>query len=80
MEQSSLGGAKPLDWIELHAEGRYEGRNTIATGVIEGITWPIGFNSPVSGFISNWTMVSPFFGWPRRAICRLDRWRSCAGS
>jgi hypothetical protein len=29
------------------------GRNTIATGVIEAVTWPVGFNSPVSALTSN---------------------------
>ena len=38
-----------------------ERRNTIATGVIEEVTWPVGFNSPVSPSITNWTIVSPFW-------------------
>jgi hypothetical protein len=29
------------------------GRNTIATGVIEAVTWPVGVNSPVPALTSN---------------------------
>jgi hypothetical protein len=33
---------------------------TITTGVMDGVTLPVGFNSPVSRSISNSTIVSPF--------------------
>jgi hypothetical protein len=35
--------------------------NTIATGVIERVTWPVGASRPVVWSIRNCTMLSPFW-------------------
>jgi hypothetical protein len=35
--------------------------NTVATGMTDGVPWPVGVNSPVPGLIASCTMALPFW-------------------